>query len=380
MLGDMSKRTTNSSYDYSGVRRSLTQATTLPSWCYTSEQIYDQEIEQIFLRQWQFAGREEEIAESGQYFCHDGVGGSVIVIRGAKGEINAFANTCRHRGSRLVSGDGQCARIVCPYHSWVYGLDGQLVGAPGMQEVENFSVADFPLLKIPVDAWGGFIFVNYDESCIPLEQHLGNMPEKFDAHGPASMKLVHSVVFEINCNWKLLAENALEAYHTGTVHRDTLGQQKSRAVESTGNWTGLLVEDETSVATMTGDDKPFPHIQGLGNEAKSGTYFSLLFPCTEFVFAQDCMWWLDFRPVAVDKTVLKLGACFPESTIALSWFEEKVELYKQRWKLATEEDNRICETQQQGQVFDRPPGRFSNHEFAVHAFENWVLDQTCPRV
>jgi len=179
----------------------------------------------------------------------------------------------------------------------------------------------------------------------------------------------------INSNWKLLAENALEAYHTGSVHQKTLGQQESSPIETTKNWTGLLVKDENSVGTMPGDSKPFPHISGLSEEARSGTYFTMLFPATQLVFAQDCMWWLAIKPIAVDRTQLTLSACFPEATIDLPDFDEKVKPYFKRWELATREDNSICESQQQGQIFDRPAGRFTAAEFAVHEMSNWVLDQ-----
>ena len=210
---------------------------------------------------------------------------------------------------------------------------------------------------------------------MPLAKHIGNMPRKFDAHRPADMRLVGELEFDIASNWKLLAENALEAYHTGSVHRETLGQQQSSAIDTTGNWTGLLVEDEQSVATMPGNDKPLPHIDGLGAAGAAGAWFTLLYPSTQFVFAQDCLWWLAFRPQAVDRTRLAIGACFPQSTIDLPGFRDKVELYFERWRLATAEDNAICEQQQQGQKFTRPPGRFADSEFAVHAFTNWVLDQ-----
>jgi hypothetical protein len=126
---------------------------------------------------------------------------------------------------------------------------------------------------------------------------------------------------------------------------------------------------------MPGDSKPFPHIKGLDNEASRGTYFTLLFPATQLVFAQDCMWWLTFKPEAVDRTRLTLGACFPDSTVNLPDFKDKVKPYFKRWELATKEDNSICEFQQLGQKFDREPGRFSSREFAVHDMSNWLLDQ-----
>ncbi len=87
------------------------------------------------------------------------------------------------------------------------------------------------------------------------------------------------------------------------------------------------------------------------------------------------MWWLDFCPIAVDRTHLSIGACFPRSTIELPEFEQQVRPYFERWRIATAEDNAICEAQQDGQKFARAPGRFANSEFAVHALANWVLDQ-----
>ena len=360
---------------YRGLRKPLLEASTLPPQCYTCEDFYQREIERIFLRNWQFVGRVEQLASAGEFFCYEGLGGSVILVCGPDGEIRAFANSCRHRGSRLLQGSGSCKRIVCPYHSWAYQLDGSLTGTPGMEQTLDFDAADYPLLPLPVATWGGFLFIHYHSQPEPLAGHLGNMPEKFDAHRCQDMRLVGSLEFNVSSNWKLLAENALEAYHTGSVHRATLGQQDSRAIETAGHWTGLLVEDENSVATLPGADKPFAHIEGLGAEAAAGAYFTLLYPSTQFVFAQDCMWWLAFQPEAVDRTRLTIGACFPQQTVDAPGFEEKVKPYFDRWRQATAEDNTICEAQQQGQSFSRRPGRFAASEFAPHAFANWVIDQ-----
>lgn len=360
---------------YAAQRKPLLEAATLPPECYTDDAFFEREIERIFMRNWQFVGRVEQVAQAGQFFCYEGRGGSVIVVRARDNRLRAFANSCRHRGSRLLRGHGSCKRIVCPYHSWSYALDGELSGVPGMQQTLDFDMRDYPLLELSLDTWGGFIFIHYGATPASLSGHLGNMPEQFASHRCQDMRFVDSIEFDIKANWKLLAENALEAYHTGSVHRDTLGQQNSRSVETMGNWTALLVEDEASVATMPGREKPFPHIQGLDPEARCGAFFTLLFPSTQLVFAQDCMWWLAFRPETVDRTRLTLGACFPQSTIGLADFSEKLKPYFERWRLATAEDNEICEAQQSGQNFARKPGRFAASEFAVHALDNWVLDQ-----
>ena len=364
-----------SSETYREVRRPLPEASTLPPDCYTSDAFYRREIENIFRKHWQFAGRAEQLADPGSYYCFDGPAGPVILLRDGSGAVRAYANSCRHRGARLLNRDGRCRRIRCPYHSWTYRLDGSLASAPGMQETSAFDAGDFPLIELSLAEWQGFLFIHYGDSPPPLEACLGNLPATFDGHRCADMRLVGELEFDIAANWKLLAENALEAYHTGSVHRDTLGQQASRALATVGGWTGLLVEDEHSVATLPGDDKPFPHIEGLSELAREGAFFTLLYPSTQLVFAQDCAWWLAFLPLAPDRTRLRIGACFPRSTIDLPGFEEKVKPYFERWRSATAEDNAICEQQQLGQAAIRPPGRYAVSEFAVHAFDNWVLDQ-----
>lgn len=360
---------------YREVRKPVLQASTLPPHCYTDDDFFQLETERVFRQHWQFAGREEQLDGAGSFFCYDGPGIAAIVTRDANGEIRAFANSCRHRGARLLNGSGHCKRIVCPYHSWSYRTDGQLVGAPGMEAAQAFELEDYPLVALSVASWAGFLFIHPQPEAPPLFDHLGNMPDVFGGHNCAQMRRVDELHFEVACNWKLLAENALEAYHTGSVHRQTLGQQQSRSVDTHGNWTGLLVEDEHSVATLPGVVKPFPHIRGLGQEASAGAFFTLLYPSTQFVFAQDCMWWLAFKPVTVDQTQLTIGACFPASTIDLPDFEDKVKPYFDRWRDATAEDNAICEQQQLGQRVERSPGRYAGSEFAVHAFDNWVLDQ-----
>ena len=87
---------------YVELRKPLLEASTLPPECYTSEDFYQREVERIFLRNWQFVGRAEQLVKPGEFFCYEGLGGSVILMRGRDGEIRAFANSCRHRGSRLL--------------------------------------------------------------------------------------------------------------------------------------------------------------------------------------------------------------------------------------------------------------------------------------
>ena len=363
---------------YGDVRRPLTEASCLPSWCYTSERFHQRELERIFLKCWHFVGREDEITEAGDYLTFEAAGGPVIVMRDDDDVVRAFYNTCRHRGTQLLTGNGQAPRIVCPYHSWVYGTDGRLQRAPGMQGVVEFRAQAHALAPVRLEIWAGFMFVCYAAEAPTLAEYLGDFPEFFSAYRPQELVCVRRVNFEIKANWKLLIENALEAYHTGTVHAQTLGRQQSKPVVTRGNWGALFgyVDGDSSMAVLPGTTPALPHIPGLSGDQVRGTYFTDIYLCTQFVFAQDCMWWLAVQPDGVDNCHVVLGSCFPESTTRLAHFESALESYYERWDRATPEDNAIAEAQQSGQRAGvGPPGRFSNEEFVVHELANWVLDQ-----
>ena len=116
----------------------LTGVKGIAIWCYTSQEFYQRERERIFLRTWLFAGREDQIPPGGDFMCVPTPAGSVVVLRDDQGEVRAHANSCRHRGSRLLAGIGNIRRIVCPYHGWTYGLDGRLRGAARMDSTVGF--------------------------------------------------------------------------------------------------------------------------------------------------------------------------------------------------------------------------------------------------
>src|SRR5919198_5710400 len=122
-------------------------ARTLPGRYYTSPDVFAEEAERIGLRHWHCVGRADELAGPGAYFLRQLAGESLIVLRDSGGEPRAFYNVCRHRGTRLCEeAEGRLSETIqCPYHAWTYRLDGRLIGAPHMAEVEGFDKSDYPL-------------------------------------------------------------------------------------------------------------------------------------------------------------------------------------------------------------------------------------------
>src|SRR6185437_86672 len=134
---------------YSNTRRalSLSEALTLPQRYYTDPEWFRREMEAIHFDLWLCAGRTSQIANAGDYFVRQIANASVIITRDEQGEIRAFHNVCRHRGTLLCAeSEGKFnGRIQCQYHAWTYKLDGTLANAPHMEKVQGFCEADYPL-------------------------------------------------------------------------------------------------------------------------------------------------------------------------------------------------------------------------------------------
>jgi choline monooxygenase len=363
---------------FAAVRRTLLEAETMPPWTYTAPGFYAAEVEKIFGKTWNFIGRAERVAQPGQYFTLDFAGIPVAVVHGKDGRLRAFANTCRHRGARLLEGEGEIAAIRCPYHSWTYDLKGALRGAPEMEDTACFETADFGLDEFRLESWGGFLFLCFDPSVPDLASFLGELPALLAAYDLENMVCVRRKTWDIACNWKIYVENAMEAYHVPTVHAKTIQRQK-RTISpplfgETGQWSGLYTKHEGSRALEAGDTG-FPYLPTLTGPSAEGTYYILIYPGTMLALTFDCMWWLEVHPRGPEHMHLISGACFPKAISERPDFAEVVQRYYKRWDRSIPEDNVISELQQQGlrSPFARV-GRFSIMEPLVHSLGNWVLD------
>src|SRR6266446_8845874 len=121
-------------------------ARTLPQKYFVSPEVFEEEQEKIFARQWVLVAHQSQVAKPGEFFVPDVAGESLIVVRDRNGEVRGFYNVCRHRGTRLCEEQsGHASAIQCPYHAWTYGLDGRLIGSPHMDEVPGFDRSDYSL-------------------------------------------------------------------------------------------------------------------------------------------------------------------------------------------------------------------------------------------
>jgi phenylpropionate dioxygenase-like ring-hydroxylating dioxygenase large terminal subunit len=198
---------------------SATVTRTLPWSWYVDPAALRLEQERIFRRFWQYVGRTDEIAAPSSYHTTRAGNVPVLLVRDADGELRAFLNVCRHRGSIVCKGSGRRATLQCPYHAWTYGLDGRLLKAP-RAEREGGVEEGLGLVELGLDTWGPFVFVNPDPDAPPLADFLEDLPERIAVAGidVDELRFVTRTESEYAANWKICIENFLECYHCPVAH------------------------------------------------------------------------------------------------------------------------------------------------------------------
>ena len=364
---------------YKQTRLPLLEADTMPTECYTSRDFYDQELKKIFYRVWNFVGRADLVPNIGDYYACDFANVPILIVRGDDNQIRALANSCRHRGAKIATGQGNCDTFSCPYHGWTYTLDGRLKAATYMDRTKGFNKSNYGLVPLRLQQWGGFLFVCFDNSAEPLEHFLGDLPELMRPYNLDHLRCTRRQEYSLQCNWKIYVENAMESYHVPWVHNKTLQKQKRDhnppILPDNGEYTGLLTRHKGSRALLPGMEG-FPYIPTLTGDSAEGTYYILINPSTMLGCTFDTVWWLELHPEGPERTTLIVGSCFPEVTVARDDFDQIVQNYYKRLDISILEDNEISELQQAGlrSPFAQP-GRFSYMEPLVHVIDNWVLDR-----
>ncbi|PCJ46802.1 MAG: hypothetical protein COA74_12945 [Gammaproteobacteria bacterium] len=224
------------------------EKTALSQEFYMDEDIYDRDISEIYLKSWLYAGHASEIPTVGDWFLFELAGESVIIVRSAEDEINALLNVCRHRGSKICLEKKGCNKIlVCPYHAWAYGLDGQLRGAPYM--ADDFDKSKISLKKIKTELLEGLIYINFAEQPASFTPIRNALTECLTPYGLHKAKVAHKQTYSIAANWKLSVENYTECYHCAPSHPEysrghSLSKPNSRSTE--------LMKDVMSRAELCG--------------------------------------------------------------------------------------------------------------------------------
>ncbi len=191
----------------------------LPAAFYTDSDIYALELERVVYRNWVLAGHVSEWPEPGDFRLFNVADESAIIVRGDDGELRAFANVCRHRGSRVcLEGDGSARQFTCPYHGWQYDTAGRLTAARDMPA--DFEPMAYSLKPVRLEIVHGLVLVAFAEHPPGVDDARRDFDKPMRWFGFDSMKVAVRKSYDIPANWKLAVENYQECYHCAAAHRD----------------------------------------------------------------------------------------------------------------------------------------------------------------
>ncbi len=302
-------------------------ARALPAHYYTDADFLKIELEQLFGRQWVCVGRVEEIPAPGDYITCSVAQTPVVVMRDNKGSINAMSNVCRHRGTVLLEGSGNTQRIVCPYHHWSYGLDGQLLTAPFVPERTTFAMPDCKLPGVRHEVWHGFVFVTLDPDTTGISSQLGALEQRVGPYHLDEMSQQWSATEDWDINWKLLMENFMEGYHLSPLHRDTLHKvnpsRLCQHLEPDGNWFGYQVGFAKRVSA-----EQVGHSSLSDDQLNTCVMFAIP-PGFAVGVGSDYSSFLYLQPLTANKVRVKMGLIFYGDTWSDAELESAISLFQQ---------------------------------------------------
>lgn len=341
----------------------LTMQKTLPSTSYLDADWFAREKEEIFARNWFCAGREEDIATPGTAIVIDVMGESIIVARLKDGTLRAHYNVCRHRGSRLCSHDekwglslsGGIGRdfIRCPYHQWTYGLDGHLLNAPHLSRAPGFDASKYSLYPVGIATWGGFFSLKLNPDAndlIPrtLGPEIGEAPRRLANYPLERLKTARTIYYDVDANWKVIAENYNECYHCGGVHPELceIVPQFRKGGGLDLDWENGIVHREgawTYTFSGTTNRQPFDGLNEYELVRHKGEliYPNLMLSMSAEHGAAFVLW-----PISPGRTRIECRFLFDPAEIAREDFapEDAVDF----WDITNRQDWAICERVQLG--------------------------------
>lgn len=324
----------------------------LPRTAYLDPEFFERERSAIFWDQWFYAGRAQGLDETGAYRVLDVAGESVILVRTQSG-LRAHLNLCRHRGSRLLCGEGNVrGAIRCPYHGWAYSLEGDVVATPFL-EAHDVPANARRLHPVGVACWAGFLFVHLSPEGAVRDGHtlaaqLGPIPQRLARYPLAELRVARSLRYDVGANWKVLLENYNECYHCAGVHpelcrvvpafkhRGGSGLDWNRGIaHRDGAWTFSAsgTSDRSAFATLDDDER----VRHKGE---------LIYPNFMLSLSADHVAAFSLWPRSPDRTGVVCDFLFHPDEIAKPSFDpsDAVEF----WNVVNEQDWRICESVQDG--------------------------------
>jgi phenylpropionate dioxygenase-like ring-hydroxylating dioxygenase large terminal subunit len=268
---------------------------------------------------WQIVCHVSDIAEPGAWHTLEFLGESVIAVRGLDGEIKAFTNVCRHRGSRIVDGASGCARkFVCPYHAWTYDLDGRLSGVPRRGGYAGLDMGAHGLAPVELEIWRGFVFVRLVHGGPSVAAMMAPYEERIAPYRFEDLKAIGRLTLRPRpVNWKNVADNYSDGLHINVAHPGLtrlFGQGYGvEAEEHVDRMWGALLERPSSRLSERLYQAVLPDIPHLPDEAQRLWLYFKLWPNVAFDIYPDQIDFMQFLPISPTETLIReIGYAIPD--------------------------------------------------------------------
>ena len=363
----------------------------LPARLYLDSDHYERELSSIWYDSWVHLCRSEDLTRTGDFRVFELGSQSILVDRGSDGELHAFHNTCRHRGSALCTeetGRFRGSSIVCPYHQWTYSLEGRLRGTPHRLESADFRYDDYPLYRVALEERAGFVFVHLGADPPPLLEAFDPGPEPLENWHLEDLRVGHRTRMLVECNWKIFWENYHECLHCPSTHPELV-----KIVPTYGK--GLLSEHELTADrildsadelqepplaegavtwTLDGQSR-IPTLPGLSEEEKQrGQTYWTLEPSFFVVAHRDYARCARILPRGVERTEIQMEWLFQPSLLEREDFD--LEHATALGERVVTQDARACELNQRGlRALPHERGVLVKQEYWVARFQKWVLER-----
>ena len=312
---------------------------------------FSKEIESIFHNEWMCVARNEELQNKGDFKIIDLLGESIIILRDRDLNLKAFTNLCKHRGCQLLDTKEALSgnigsNIRCPYHSWTYNLQGELIKAPYLDI--NLNDKKYHLNDIRLETWAGCIFLSLNADTPPLKNHLSGRVEQFSRYPLNDLISKSHSSYEVNANWKIILENYNECYHCAGVHPELCNIVPAFRKNGGADlqWEeGVPQKKGTNTFTFSGttNRKPFP---GLNEFEKERHFGQAIYPNLLISFSMDHVAIFIIHPLSEVKTIIDFHILFHPQAINNADFhpDDAFEF----WDLTNKQDWKICERVQRG--------------------------------
>ena len=286
--------------------RATDAAVALPPALYHLESVYSLEREKIFAKEWLCLGRADELPGAGDYRALELVGEPLIQVRDGAGTLRVFANICRHRMSRLLTGTGTIKRIVCPYHAWTYDLSGRLRAASHM--ADGFAAETIRLPELKTEIWEGFLFTSFAADPEPLAPRLAGLSAHIENYRVGSYQAGFQVEEIWDGNWKVLVENFTDAYHLSVVHAKTVASVlPTRLCEMKAGADAYSLFDQHRVpdTSFEHDQAYAPNNPDLSEEECLKVPLFAVFPTLLVSVSPERLFWVLAQPLGTDRIAVR---------------------------------------------------------------------------